>query len=53
MTLGDRRGKIQPFTDAKASGIVLVEAGHYDTECAFMGAMMKHLQKRSMMYNVI
>ena len=37
--------KYNHFIDAKASGIVLVEAGHYDTERAFMGAMMKHLQK--------
>ena len=31
--------------EAQVLGIAVVEAGHYDTECAFMGAMMKHLQK--------
>lgn len=37
--------KYNHFIDAAASGIVLVEAGHYDTERAFTAAMMKHLQK--------
>ncbi len=34
------------FLEAAAYGIVLIEAGHYDTECAFVDAIYMSLQSR-------
>lgn len=47
--------KYNHFLDAKASGILMAEAGHYDTEKTFVPTMIEGLQNASnrVQYNIV